>query len=197
MQPDATTPQDHDPHAADHANDPTASTGSAGQAPHAGADPGQATAAEEPQQLIAGLKAELEQLRSDMLRERADLENQRKRLARDVEMARKFANERLLTDLLPLFDSMEAGLAAAAEGDPLREGMVLTLRQLHKIAEGNDLVEVAPARGDSFDPERHQAMSMVEAADIAPGAVAQTFQKGYVLNERLLRPALVMVARQD
>ncbi len=197
MQPDATTPQDHDPHAAAHAVDPTAPTGSAEQAPHAGTDPGQASAAEDPQQLIAGLKAELEQLRADMLRERADLENQRKRLARDVEMARKFANERLLSDLLPLFDSIEAGLAAAAEGDPLREGMVLTLRQLHKIAEANGLVEVAPARGDSFDPERHQAMSMVEAADIAPGAVAQTFQKGYVLNERLLRPALVMVARQD
>ena len=196
MQPDATTPQDHDPHAT-HAVDSTSSAGSADQAPHAGAEQGQAPAAEDPQHLIAGLKAELEQLRSDMLRERADLENQRKRLARDVEMARKFANERLLSDLLPLFDSIEAGLAAAAEGDPLREGMVLTLRQLHKIAEANGLVEVAPARGDSFDPERHQAMSMVEAADIAPGAVAQTFQKGYVLNERLLRPALVMVARQD
>jgi molecular chaperone GrpE len=156
-----------------------------------------ATAIEDPQQIVAALRAELEQIRADALRERADLDNQRKRLARDVEMARKFANERLLSDLLPLFDSMEAGLAAASESDPLREGLLLTLRQLHKIAEANGLVEVAPARGDGFDPERHQAMSMVDAADIVPGSVAQTFQKGYVLNERLLRPALVMVARQD
>lgn len=150
-----------------------------------------------PQAIIEQLKGELEQLRADALRERADLDNQRKRLAREVEMARKFANERLLGDLLPLFDSMQAGLAAAAEGDPLRAGMELTLRQLHRIAEANGLLEVAPEAGDTFDPERHQAMSMIDAPGVAPGAVAQTFQKGYLLNERLLRPALVVVAKQD
>jgi molecular chaperone GrpE len=149
------------------------------------------------EEMVETLKAELEQLRAESLRERADLDNQRKRLAREVEMARKFANERLLGDLLPLFDSMEAGLAAAPEGDPLRAGMELTLRQLHRIAEANGLLEVAPAAGDSFDPERHQAMSMIDAPGVAPGAVAQTFQKGYLLNERLLRPALVVVAKQD
>ena len=146
---------------------------------------------------VEALKGEVEQLRAESLRERADLENQRKRLARDVEMARKFANERLLGELLPLFDSMEAGLAAAAQNDPLREGMELTLRQLHRIAESNGLVEVGPQPGDSFDPEHHQAMSMIESADVPPGAVAQVFQKGYVLNERLLRPALVVVAKSD
>jgi len=150
-----------------------------------------------PDAIIETLKAEMEQLRAESLRERADLDNQRKRLAREVEMARKFANERLLGDLLPLFDSMEAGLTAAAEGDPLRAGMELTLRQLHRIAEANGLLEVAPAAGDAFDPERHQAMSMIDAPGVAPGAVAQTFQKGYLLNERLLRPALVVVAKQD
>ncbi len=150
-----------------------------------------------PQAVIEHLKGELEQLRADALRERADLDNQRKRLAREVEMARKFANERLLGDLLPLFDSMEAGLTAAAEGDPLRAGMELTLRQLHRIAEANGLSEVSPAAGETFDPERHQAMSMIDAPGVAPGAVAQTFQKGYLLNERLLRPALVVVAKQD
>lgn len=154
-------------------------------------------AGDDPQALIESLKAELEHLRAEALRERADLENQRKRLAREVETARKFANERLLGDLLPLFDSMEAGLAAAAEGDPLRAGMELTLRQLHRIAEANGLVVVAPAPGDVFNPEQHQAMSMIDAQGIAPGAVAQTFQKGYLLNERLLRPALVVVAKQD
>ena len=143
------------------------------------------------------LKAELEQLRAEMLRDRADLENQRKRMARELESARRFANERLLSDLLPLFDSMEAGLAAAAPADPLRAGLELTLRQLHRIAEANGLTEVAPAAGDGFDPERHQAMSVVDAPGVPPGAVAQLYQKGYVLNERLLRPALVVVARQD
>jgi Molecular chaperone GrpE (heat shock protein) len=146
---------------------------------------------------MEALRGEVEQLRAESLRERADLDNQRKRLARELENARKFANERLLSELLPLFDSMEAGLAAAAQADPLREGLELTLRQLHRIAEGNGLTEVAPAPGDNFDPERHQAMSMVAADGLPPGSVAQLFQKGYVLNERLLRPALVVVAQHD
>jgi len=151
----------------------------------------------QPIDVMEALRAELEQLKAQSLIERADLENQRKRLAREVEMARKFANERLLGDLLPLFDSMEAGLANAAADDPLRAGLELTLRQLHIIAGKNGLTEVAPTAGDPFDPERHQAMSMIDAAGIAPGAVAQTFQKGYLLNERLLRPALVVVSRHD
>ena len=146
---------------------------------------------------IEFLKAELEQVRGEMLRDRADLENQRKRMARELESARRFANERLLSDLLPLFDSMEAGLAAASESDPLRAGLELTLRQLHRIAESNGLSEVAPGPGDAFDPERHQAMSMVEDREVPSGTVSRLFQKGYVLNERLLRPALVVVASQD
>lgn len=157
-------------------------------------DPGQELALEDQ---VEALQGELEQLRAGSLRERADLDNQRKRLAREIEQARRFANERLLSELLPLFDSMEAGLAAAAQDDPLRQGMELTLRQLHRIAEANGLSEIAPVAGDSFDPERHQAMSMVEAEGVPPGAVARLCQKGYVLNERLLRPALVMVARHD
>lgn len=157
------------------------------------------TAADEatPIDELEALRAELEQLKAQSLIERADLENQRKRLAREIEQARKFANERLLGDLLPLFDSMEAGLANAGADDPLRAGLELTLRQLHIVAGKNGLTEVAPAAGDAFNPEHHQAMGMVDADGVAPGAVAQTFQKGYVLNERLLRPALVMVAKHD
>lgn len=149
------------------------------------------------QDQVEALQAELEQTRADTLLERADLENQRKRLARDVDNARKFANERLLAELLPLFDSMEAGLANAAEEDPLRAGLELTLKQLHAIAEKNGLAEIAPAAGEAFDPERHQAMSMVPADGLPPGSVAKVFQKGYALNERLLRPALVVVAQTD
>ncbi len=161
------------------------------------ADVAQADDENSPAEQIEALKGELEQLRAESLRQHADLDNQRKRLARDIDMARKFANERLLSELLPLFDSLEAGLLIAPQADPLREGMELTLRQLHRIAENNGLVEVAPVPGDNFDPERHQAMSMAAAEGVPPGAVAQLFQKGYLLNERLLRPALVVVAQHD
>ena len=175
-----------------HSHDPNAGDDDALPAGHA------ADAVQDiPEEQLEALRGELEQLKAQSLLERADLENQRKRLARDVDNARKYANERLLGELLPLFDSMEAGLASAAENDPLRAGLELTLKQLHTIAEKNGLSEVAPAAGDAFDPERHQAMSMVAAAGVAPGAVAQTFQKGYVLNDRLLRPALVVVAQHD
>jgi molecular chaperone GrpE len=143
---------------------------------------------------VEALQGELEQAKAQLLLDRADLDNQRKRLARDVEQARRFANEKLLGELLPLFDSMEAGLAAATADDPLRAGLELTLKQLHSIAEKNGLTEIAPAAGDAFDPERHQAMSMAPAADVPPGSVAAIFQKGYALNDRLLRPALVVVA---
>jgi molecular chaperone GrpE len=144
--------------------------------------------------VVEALRGEIDQLRADALRDRADLDNQRKRLGRELESARRFANERLLAELLPLFDSMEAGLAAAAEAEPLREGLELTLRQLHRIAASNGLAEIAPAPGEAFDPERHQAMSMVPADGLPAGSISRVFQKGYVLNERLLRPALVVVA---
>ena len=143
------------------------------------------------------LRNELDQLRATTLLERADLENQRKRMGRDVEQLRKFANERLLSDLLPVFDSLDAGLAAAgSEPSPLRDGLELTFKQLLKVATDNGLSLVDPT-GEAFNPEYHQAISQAEAAGVAPGHVIQVFQKGYVLNERLLRPALVVVAKHD
>ena len=152
---------------------------------------------EAPDDLIERLRGELEQLQAERLLEQADLENQRKRLARDVDSARKFANERLLGDLLPVFDSLEAGLAAVGENAQLRAGLELTMKQLQDMAERHGLTAVAPAAGDAFNPDHHQAMSLVDAANVPPGAVAQLFQKGYLLNERLLRPALVMVAKHE
>lgn len=144
---------------------------------------------------IEALKAELAKVAEDALRERAELDNQRKRLTRDVEMARKFANERLLGELLPVIDSLEAGLSVSGtEASALRDGMELTLKQLLKVASDNGLVAVDPA-GQPFNPEHHQAMSMVDSAEHAPGHVVQVYQKGWLLNERLLRPALVVVAK--
>jgi len=150
-----------------------------------------------PEDRIQLLEAELEQLRGQALLDRADIENQRKRLERDVRNACRFANKQLLGDLLPVFDSLDAALANAPDEDPLRDGVVLTLRELARVCENNGLVEVAPNPGDAFDPDRHQAMSAVETDAVAPGTVFQTFQKGYVLNEQLLRPALVAVAKHD
>ena len=146
---------------------------------------------------LEAAQGELTRLREDSLRERAELDNQRKRLARDLDMARKFANERLLGDLLPVIDSLEAGLNVPGDtAQHLRDGMELTLRQLLKVATDNGLVAVDPA-GQPFNPEHHQAMSMVESPEHAPGHVVQVYQKGWLLNDRLLRPALVVVARHD
>ena len=142
-------------------------------------------------------RAELAALREESLRERADLENQRKRMAREVDTARRFANERLLAELLPVIDSLEAGLGT--EGDTaahLREGMALTLRQLLKVVADNGMTMVDPL-GEAFNPDHHQAMSMVESDEHAPGHVVQVYQKGWLLNDRLLRPALVVVSRHD
>ena len=159
----------------------------------------QAAADNEQSPLAAELEAvqtELAKLREDTLRDRADLENQRKRLERERDMARKFANERLLSDLLPVIDSLEAGLVAAGDVTALRQGIELTLRQLLKVTADNGLVVVDPA-GQPFNPEHHQAMSTVDSAEHPPGHVVQVYQKGWLLNDRLLRPALVVVARQD
>src|SRR5690606_17850725 len=119
------------------------------------------------------------------------------RMERDVQNACRFANKQLLGDLLPVFDSLDAALVAAGDSGPMREGVELTLRELRRVTGNQGLQEVAPGAGDAFDPELHQAMSVVEAEGIAAGAVAQLFQKGYRLNEHLLRPALVAVAKAD
>lgn len=162
------------------------------------ADQDQSQAAESSQASeLESLRAEVERLRAQFLLERADLENQRKRMARDIEQARRFANERLLSDLLPVFDSLDAGLAAAgADAGALRQGLELTYKQLLKVATENGMEVLDPA-GQPFDPESHHAVSQGEAGDVPPGHVITVFQKGYRLNGRLLRPALVVVARDE
>lgn len=153
---------------------------------------------EDAQQLLAAeveqLTAAVAQMQEERLRERAELDNQRKRLARDVEMARKFANERLLGDLLPVFDSLDAGLmAAGTDASPLRDGLDLTFKQLLKVAAENGLQLIDPI-GTAFNPDLHQAISRMESAGTPDDTVVQVFQKGYLLNDRLLRPALVVVS---
>ena len=146
---------------------------------------------------VAELEASNKDLRETVLREKAELENQRRRLHRDLEQARRFANEKLLNDLLPIYDSLERGLSVeSGDVNAVREGLSLTLKELLRIASNNGLVQVDPL-DQPLDPERHHAVSMVEAPGKAPGTVVTVLQKGYVLNDRLLRPALVAVAKDD
>ena len=133
-----------------------------------------------------------------MLRMRADTENLRRRTERDIEAAHKFALERFANELLPVKDSLELGMQAANTPniaiEKLREGMELTLRILSAALEKSGIKEVNPLQ-EKFNPDMHQAMSIQENADVASNTVLAVYQKGYVLNERLLRPAMVVVSK--
>lgn len=133
-----------------------------------------------------------------LVRLQAEMENQRKRAQNDVTKARKFALEGIVGDLLPVKDSLEMGLAAAGaeDADPgsLVTGAELTLKMLAQVFEKNNIIEVNPV-DEKFDPEFHQAMSMQEIEGREPNTVTSVMQKGYTLNERLVRPALVMVSK--
>lgn len=126
----------------------------------------------------------------------AELDNLRKRSQRDLENAHRYALERFLQELLPVKDSLEAGIAVAAgSADSLREGLEMTLKMLAALLERFDVREINPARGAAFNPEQHEAMTLQPSTEIAPGTVLQTVQKGYQLNDRLLRAARVIVAK--
>ncbi|MFN4263615.1 MAG: nucleotide exchange factor GrpE [Thioalkalivibrionaceae bacterium] len=145
----------------------------------------------------AGLAAENAVLRDQLLRARADLENLRRRAERDVEHAHKYAAERFAEALLPICDSLEMGMTAAESGADvvkLVEGMRLTMDSFRQVFSRFGISEEDPT-GERFDPERHQAMSMQEHSEQPANTVLQTLQKGYLLNGRVLRPAMVVVAR--
>jgi molecular chaperone GrpE len=129
----------------------------------------------------------------------ADLENLRKRSERDLANAHKYALERFAQELLPVRDSLEMGLAAgtAANADPakLHEGVELTLQMLSSALAKFNIVEIDPLH-ERFNPDFHQAMSLQERTDVEPNTVVTVVQKGYLLNDRLLRPAMVIVSQQ-
>ena len=146
---------------------------------------------------LAGLEADLEAARDQALRAQAEAENTRRRASRETENARKFALERFVSALLPAIDSFERAAEAAAAADAegsVVEGIELSLKLLMGALEGGGVRVVDPA-GEPFDPEFHEAMSMVTEPDMEPGSVARVIQKGYVLNERLVRAAMVMVVQ--
>ena len=154
---------------------------------------------------LTALKNEIEAARAEAstnwdlyLRERADLENARKRHQRDKEDALRFANDRLLKEIIPVLDNLERAVEHAEQSDDdnqgLLEGVNMTINQFRKALEDFGAKPIN-AIGTAFDPNLHQAMGQVDSADQTPNTVVTEFQKGYLLHDRLLRPSLVMLAK--
>ena len=149
------------------------------------------------QALVAALEAKVQELQDQFLRAQADIHNTRRRADEEMSRARKFAVENFAESMLPVIDSLEAGLAH--EGgtiEQIREGAEATLRQLKSALERNKVVEINPKAGARFDPHQHQAISMVPQSNGTPqeaNTVVSVLQKGYLISERVLRPALVTV----
>jgi molecular chaperone GrpE len=137
---------------------------------------------------------------NQLLRARAEVANLQRRSERELENAHKYGLERFAKELLPVIDSLELGLQAASGNDTdpvkVREGLELTLNMLSSAVERFGLKAVDP-QGERFDPQFHQAMSTQHAIDAAPNTVLTVYQKGYLLNDRLIRPAMVVVASAD
>ncbi|WP_405023427.1 nucleotide exchange factor GrpE [Limnohabitans sp.] len=157
--------------------------------PAAALDPLAAAQAE-----VAALQAKVAELQDQYVRGQAEVQNARRRADDEVSKARKFALESFADSLLPVLDSLEAGLAVqTATPEQIREGAEATLRQLKSALERNKVIAIDPAAGAKFDPAQHQAISVVPAEQEANTVVA-VLQKGYLIAERVLRPALVTVA---
>ncbi|WP_268798014.1 nucleotide exchange factor GrpE [Pseudomonas huanghezhanensis] len=160
-----------------------------------------AEAAHSAEELVTRVQVLEEQLataQDHSLRVAADLQNVRRRAEQDVEKAHKFALEKFASDLLPIVDSLERGLDLSNPDDesirPMREGIELTLKMFADTLKRYQLEAIDP-HGQPFNAEHHQAMAMQESADVEPNSVLKVFQKGYQLNGRLLRPAMVVVSK--
>jgi molecular chaperone GrpE len=157
--------------------------------------PGEPQEARSLDDLLAEAQSKLDEQREAWLRALADAENARKRAQADIAQARKYAAERIVEDLLHVMDALEAALSATgASPDALRTGVELTQRQLRNAFERAGVADVNPAPGQRFDPHRHQAMAAVESEQ-EPNTIVAVLQKGYTLHDRVVRPALVSVAR--
>ena len=169
------------------------------ETPPAGRSPGAGTPAAEPtlEERLAQLQAELTQGRDQALRDRADLENTRKRLQREKEEAVKYANASLLERLLPVVDNFELGLMAARqapEAGAVVNGMAMVQKQLESFLSENGMQSLA-VEGEKFDPNLHDALGEEPSADVPEGHVIRVQRKGYKLKDRLLRPASVFVSK--
>ncbi len=163
--------------------------------------------AEEAEQLVEqDVKAMLEEAQKEaqaqkelVLRTLADMENLRRRTRIDVENAHKYALEKFVNELIPVVDSMEMGIEAAAKEDvdidSIREGMEMTLKQMLDVLQKFDVERVNPVK-EPFNPELHEAMTMVPNPELEPNSVMDVIQKGYTLNGRVVRPARVIVSKE-
>lgn len=160
--------------------------------------------AESEEMSIEALQAKLEEAQAkadenwdQLVRSRAEMDNMRRRTERDLVNAHKFALEKFAQELLPVIDSMEMGVAAAmdenADVSKLREGTEMTLKMFETAIEKFGIKGVHP-HGETFNPEHHQAMTMIDSPAHEPNTIIDVMQKGYLLNERLVRPAMVVVA---
>ncbi len=169
------------------------------KAPDDGFHPeGEEIAAPDPDDEVARLEEELTTAKDEALRAQAEAQNTLRRAAQDVEKARKFALEPFCNELLPVVDNLERALEAASGDEeilkPIAEGVELTLKSFLDALKKFHIEPVDPV-GEPFDPQLHQAMSMVENPDVEPNTVTAVMQKGYTLNGRLVRPAMVMVSK--
>ena len=164
--------------------------------------PEAASGAEEQQELAAELaqaQAKIKEYWDQIVRLNAEIENNRKRAQRDIENAHKYALKGFVESLLPVTDSMELGLDATTAENPnvdsIREGMNMTLELFMNTLHKNGISQINPI-GEKFDPEQHQAMTMQESDEVEPNTVIAVMQKGYLLNDRLIRPAMVVVSKE-
>jgi molecular chaperone GrpE len=150
------------------------------------------------EEMVNQLQEDVLAARDAALRAQADAQNVKRRAEQDVEKARKFALERFVGDLLPVVDNLERALESASGDDEavktIAEGVELTRKSLLDAMKKYNVEPVDPA-GEPFDPQLHQAMSMLENPDVEPNTVIAVMQKGYTLNGRLIRPAMVMVSK--
>lgn len=148
------------------------------------------------QKRLESAESQIETHRDAWLRAKAEAENIRKRSVTDINNARKFGNENFIQDLLPVKDSLEAALKSENSSiDALKNGVELTLKQLESVFSNNQIQEIYPL-GEALDPNLHQAMSTV-SSDKPNNTIVEVLQKGYLLHERLVRPALVTVAKKS
>ena len=148
---------------------------------------------------IDSLNLEVKALKEELLRSRAEIDNTRKRAEKDIAAAHKYGVERLVQDILPVKDSMDMGLeipVGSDVSDPFREGMELTSKMFGDFFDKLNVKAINPV-GEMFDPEFHQAMMTEPSSEVEKGTVTKVMQRGYLLNDRLVRPALVVVAEEE
>ncbi|MGH1426562.1 MAG: nucleotide exchange factor GrpE [Arenicella sp.] len=152
--------------------------------------------------LQAELEAQQAQFTDQLLRTKAEMENVRRRSEKQISDSRKFANDGIARELVNVRDSLQIASETEIEAQDsdavksMREGLELTLKQLDSLFEKFSITEIAPVAGDKLDPNLHQAMTMVPSDEVEPGSVVNTIQRGYQLHDRLLRPAMVVVAQK-